>query len=905
MLRKSVRPALAEAGRMANENPDKLAKNLLRSRTFANSRQHKYEIWPLLQNLGSDAVIKRAATLIPTTRSTMELVAVLSAAEADGWHETSAAITRRFATEINRLGKRAPSKDALQRIDALCSVGAKLSIHYTTADLRTLLKHSSTRLRAMAAAYVQKLKRTDLVGDVVSTACSKGPGAADAIEAVCEFGDTACAATLWPRALTARKAGQPEAVHTYFRMLGAMGAFDCQLALRVWIEEDFAKSEDVGWSHAEAWCAFVHAKFAADECSNADALAELQWFLHVAERSAVPELRMEGEGVFYLARSFAVLGATADADRLVQLAVKRSLPNADHFPLLLAAALAAGGATAAPTTWLAAAGDLVAQRKIVENWPVLLRDGRKPLNWEMRSKLDAGVLRDTLCDALRSETPGAVRHVLKFVCGDAVAWIVRDEIEQLASNHASEVVRWKAARVLDAMNTASESRLDDPEIVRPVRWVRLDALVLSGSTRIRETKKRAARVAVAAPAGPGLIAPEREGGDWRLVVDNLRTAARRETVQSILAGPLNRVLHRRAPLGPAFEERPDIRAIRELAPPKNGLDEQMAEMAKAVMDFWVFGDEFLTLDLNGIAQVAAFLSSANVTMDPDDLMACGAFLGEAMRKRFGGEWTGFDENYRLDVGGESFDPIGMAKALFERKDPFHGPILASETFVAAEARFNPRKRSGPPRDTGASFERVIKNLCEMPHTAPMKDLMAETRVFSYRIEQSDWPVILAACDPLLENASGARIVAAICIYAPGEAFARAWARWGTRRRETSGLPKFLTDAMAVAADRDDLEAMPDWTVPVPASRFSFLNALRKRAVAADWRKILLLLLRQRAAVGDLPGASWCLFSFKYEFPDCLPLVRVFCEMTVSARQTLVRATRHCTCLLYTSPSPRD
>ena len=41
------------------------------------------------------------------------------------------------------------------------------------------------------------------------------------------------------------------------------------------------------------------------------------------------------------------------------------------------------------------------------------------------------------------------------------------------------------------------------------------------------------------------------------------------------------------------------------------------------MDFWVYGDEFLTLDLSGVAQVAAFLSSNNVSMDSDDVAACG------------------------------------------------------------------------------------------------------------------------------------------------------------------------------------------------------------------------------------------------------------------------------------------
>jgi hypothetical protein len=64
--------------------------------------------------------------------------------------------------------------------------------------------------------------------------------------------------------------------------------------------------------------------------------------------------------------------------------------------------------------------------------------------------------------------------------------------------------------------------------------------------------------------------------------------------------------------------------------------------------------------------------------------------------------------------------------------------------------------------------------------------------------------------------------------------------------------------------------------------------------AGIWRKVLLLLLRQRAAAGDRGGVGWCLFSYRYEFVDCLPLVAIFCEMSVSARQTVLRATLHCT-----------
>ncbi len=448
MLRKPVRPALAEAGRMANENPDKLAGNLLRSRTFANSRQHKYEIWSLLQNLGSDEVVKRAASLIPRTRSTAELLAVLNAADADGWHETGSAIAERFNSEMTRLGKRAPSKDAIQRIEALCSAAGNIGVQFDATHLRKLLKHSSVWLRGMGAAYALKMQRADVAADLLPIATSQGPGAPLAAEAICELGDAACAAALWPRALAARKAGNADAYQNDMTMLAALGAFDCQLALRVWIDEDFTKSEDAGWPHAEAWCAFVRAKLASGESSRNEALADLRWFRHVAERSTIPEARMEGEGVFHLARAFAVMGAEAETEKLMQRAVKRSLPNPEKFPELIPFALRCGASTLAPTAWLAAAGDLAAQRKIAENWPVLLREGRKPLNWDLRAKLDPGVLRETLLVALRCETPGAARRVLKFVCGDPAARLIRDEIAALALDHPSEVVRWKANRAL-------------------------------------------------------------------------------------------------------------------------------------------------------------------------------------------------------------------------------------------------------------------------------------------------------------------------------------------------------------------------------------------------------------------------------------------------------------------------
>ena len=75
---------------------------------------------------------------------------------------------------------------------------------------------------------------------------------------------------------------------------------------------------------------------------------------------------------------------------------------------------------------------------------------------------------------------------------------------------------------------------------------------------------------------------------------------------------------------------------------------------------------------------------------------------------------------------------------------------------------------------------------------------------------------------------------------------------------------------------------------------SFLNSLRKRMDAKVWRSVLLLLLRQRAAACDRDGVGWCLFSYRYEFSDCLPLLTAWLNMSVSARQTVLRATLHCT-----------
>ena len=58
---------------------------------------------------------------------------------------------------------------------------------------------------------------------------------------------------------------------------------------------------------------------------------------------------------------------------------------------------------------------------------------------------------------------------------------------------------------------------------------------------------------------------------------------------------------------------------------------------------------FVGLDEEGLRLMAAALCAEARTLDEDDLGACGAFVGEVFRKRFGGQWTGYDENYRLEI----------------------------------------------------------------------------------------------------------------------------------------------------------------------------------------------------------------------------------------------------------------
>ena len=172
---------------------------------------------------------------------------------------------------------------------------------------------------------------------------------------------------------------------------------------------------------------------------------------------------------------------------------------------------------------------------------MLLREGRRPLNWDLRGRIDQELMRETLSTALRSDTPGATRHVLKYICGDAIALLIKDEIEQLAATHGSEVVRWKARQTCSAMeNPGSETPAPRPE------WIRLDATILMGAP------KSVARKNSAQPKKEEI---ESAGRGLKLHLETLKGRSRCDAIRSILSAPLKRALHRRAPFGPAYEAR--------------------------------------------------------------------------------------------------------------------------------------------------------------------------------------------------------------------------------------------------------------------------------------------------------------------------------------------------------------
>ena len=487
------------------------------------------------------------------------------------------------------------------------------------------------------------------------------------------------------------------------RMLAALKAVDILMALRCWIEEDFAVSEELGWPFAESWCALVLARAESGDCSKDEALHELRWLLHVAE-GASPDAKLDHEGVFHLAATLLKLGESAEAERLTLRVAARMLPPIEQFPTLVSFVYEHAPGPK-PTAWLAAAGERSAQEKIVENWVPQLRAGRTPINWSMRDLLEADLLRDVLNEALDSDQPLAVRRVLKLICGTSSAALVREKLEALAANAGSEVVRWKAQRVLDEL-TVAEATIP-AKVVAPVKLVRLDATVLTGAQRIVKAPE------VVKPASPrtGLKAPARAGRGWTLDFETLKASARNETVKALLRAPLNQFLDRRAPFGPSYEQRPDVRAVRETAAPHGPIDEQMAEMAQAVMLNWIYSDEALTLDIGGAAQLAGFLATPGVTMDQDDLVACGAFLGETLRKRFGGEWHGFDGEYQLIVGGQTFDPLSLARELMAHKDPMKACMQAAELLERARQTVAGKDSDAPARPQ-RDYSRIVQPFVE-------------------------------------------------------------------------------------------------------------------------------------------------------------------------------------------------
>ena len=188
----------------------------------------------------------------------------------------------------------------------------------------------------------------------------------------------------------------------------------------------------------------------------------------------------------------------------------------------------------------------------------------------------------------------------------------------------------------------------------------------------------------------GLLQPKRPGSGYRLEFENLSPAGRRATLSALCNMPLRCALERA--LGPAIEERPDVKAVRELAPPATELDERMGEMAGAVMTFWQDDDDLLPLDEEGVALVAAALSADMRAMADDDILACGAFIGEALRKRIGGQWTGFDGHYVLEVNGAVLDPIGWAFEVHAGRDVAEGTRMLLASYENALGKFAPPAR---------------------------------------------------------------------------------------------------------------------------------------------------------------------------------------------------------------------
>lgn len=908
------RQTFASAHQLAQVNPDAAARQLLRANVVLKGRQQRVELWALLQNLGGDSAIARAEKTILNARYTEELEAVLAAAAADFWFPTAHAIAARFHRDATRASK--ANTDGIRRLRALARAAIRLSVSLPKKDILRLLKSTVPKVRTIGAELVAAQKRGDLVDDILPICWDRGEGRMAAGQALAWLGSEGHAAELWARALAARKSGKHRLLHHLLKTLGAMGAFDIQLPLKFWIEDDIASAEAATtgnpWFYGTLWSRLLAAKLGAGATTTAEALDDLRWFVRVAgpELPRVPGAASDPDR-FDVAQLFMLLGAPQDAEELIKRFAARGLPPPAKYPKLLFSSLrpfAESDPSSAGLTWLAASGDEAARTQVLDGYAGALGRGVIPEHWEISGFFERDELTTVMRRALKGQAPGLLRQILSVIGSDPSAIFIKDEIAQLARTHASSVVQWKARQLRASLKHAAQPEPHPATVDFSFqRWMRLDAAVLSGAVRPGhepphiEKEKR---------PPSGILPPLHPGQNYLLEFDGLSKDSRLETVRDLLMAPLSRQLARELPAGPSLEERPDIKAVREPAPPESEIDERMADLASAVMTMWNEADEALTLDEEGLRLMAAALSTEARVLDEDDLEACGAFIGEVLRKRCGGQWSGYDDNYRLEIplvgdsvvrggdndGGELLvlDPLGWAREINARKDIVEGTQLLLENFHHAMSKAKPQSQAARYHvNPSAAFEAAILKLGDLPPQTPMTDLLAEARAFVFRLLPEEWPAVLAALEPLIEGA-WVRVAASFAIYAPGESFCRLWARWGSGRRKDSSFVDAILEAVGAVVERDDLEAMPHWTIQPAQSRHAFLHPLRKRMPAEMWRNVLQLLLRQRAAAGDRSGVTWCLYSYKYEFTDVLPLIKLFCALSVSARQTLIRSTVHAT-----------
>ena len=794
LIQRKQRHYFADVTHLAHVNPDAVARNLLNKPTIFKGRSERLQIWNLFQQLGGDAVIRRAKETISHARSFAELEAVLHAAALDGWYETGAAVARRFHREVQRLMAAAPGhtpaeRETLGRLRALVSAAGPVRAALTDADIRVLLKFPSPRVREIGANAVLALRRKELIDDVLPLCWESGPAHKPAAEAVGMLGESEHAAQLWSRVLSLRRSHLQQRFLHLLRPLGLMGAFDIQVALREWIIEDATVSAASVWVYAEIWSHLSAAKFAAGACDRDEAISDLRWFLNAAgaKRNLASAPSESEHGYLYIARELSRLGANADSEALLARYATQGLPDVDHFPDLLFPGLRGyvrEDANNASLMWLAAMGNPDAQDRLLELWLAAFYHGRAPDHWSIHGSLDPARVLAVLKRALRSKAPGVLRRVLSLPMNKTIGAGMRRTVERLSRTHPSNVVRWKARRVLRELPSRRPAQID-AALLPGVRWVRLDAAVLSGVTHIK-IFKRPPGATNALP--PGLLAPLHANRGYRIEFNKLSPGQRRKLNAELLHGSLARALDRQISIGPSLEERPDVRALRELAPPGNEIDERMSELAQAVMHYWGEGDDLLTLDEEGVGLVATALSSDSASLDDDDKEACGAFVGEALRKAIGGHWSGFDGNYRLEVGSESIDPHSWVREICARSDIVDGAEWLATRFMEAVSRYAPVRKLVARPDPIEACERILTELCSLPASTPMAELMRETRSLTYRFEPQHWPATLLSLDVLIGNPAVNRVLAALAVYAPGvrkpASRAPSWKPWPPRPNAT-------------------------------------------------------------------------------------------------------------------------